>query len=167
MTRKAKLGLLLLVVVLVVGIDQASKLVVREYAGPGTRISYLADTLRLQYAENRGAFLSLGASLAPRTRETVFVLGGAVLLASVLLYATLSRSVGPIEGMALGLICGGGLGNLIDRLRQGGLVTDFLNVGIGPVRTGIFNVADMALMAGVAVLLVRSMRREPGAQAPE
>ena len=43
------------------------------------------------------------------------------------------------------------MSNLIDRLRYGGYVVDFLNVGIGSLRTGIFNVADMAIMAGVII----------------
>ena len=50
-------------------------------------------------------------------------------------------------------ICAGGLGNLIDRVGQDGYVTDFLNVGVGSVRTGIFNVADLILMLGMAALL--------------
>ncbi len=49
--------------------------------------------------------------------------------------------------------CGGRLSNLIDRLLQDGSVTGFLNIGVGPVRTGIFNSADMALMLGVAILV--------------
>ena len=48
----------------------------------------------------------------------------------------------------------GGLGNLIDRVNHGGNVTDFLNVSVGLVRTGIFNGADMALMLGVALPVV-------------
>jgi signal peptidase II len=42
-------------------------------------------------------------------------------------------------------------------MRYGGRVVDFLNVGLGPVRTGIFNVADMAIMAGVILLIVQPM----------
>jgi len=56
--------------------------------------------------------------------------------------------------MAAALVCSGGLGNLIDRIGRHGYVTDFLNVGIGPVRTGIFNVADFALMIGVVLLFM-------------
>ena len=52
------------------------------------------------------------------------------------------------------MVSGGGLSNLIDRVTQGGNVTDFLNVGAGPIRTGIFNCADMALMLGVAILIL-------------
>jgi len=56
---------------------------------------------------------------------------------------------------AWALILAGGIGNLIDRVSQQGLVTDFMNVGIGPVfRTGIFNVADMAITAGFFVFIV-------------
>jgi signal peptidase II len=70
--------------------------------------------------------------------------------------------------VALGLLLAGGVGNLIDRINQNGHVTDFLNVGIGPVRTGIFNVADMAIMAGAGLLFWLSFRqeqaREPAAE---
>ena len=53
----------------------------------------------------------------------------------------------------------GGLGNLIDRLRFDGVVTDFLNVGVGSLRTGIFNVADAILMLGMFVLVIGWSRR--------
>jgi signal peptidase II len=52
------------------------------------------------------------------------------------------------------LICSGGIGNLIDRLTHGGYVTDFLNVGIGPLRTGIFNVADFVLLVGLGIIVL-------------
>ncbi len=55
-------------------------------------------------------------------------------------------------------MCGGGIGNLIDRWAYG-YSRDFLNVGFGPLRTGIFNVADVALMAGCLLFLMRSLER--------
>jgi signal peptidase II len=63
--------------------------------------------------------------------------------------------LGPWRFVALAFIAGGGISNLIDRLIYGGLVTDFLNVGIGPFRTGIFNVADMAILAGALLLFLK------------
>ncbi len=60
---------------------------------------------------------------------------------------------------AVALILAGGMGNLIDRVLQDGVVVDFINVGIGPVRTGIFNVADVAITSGVIILLAESMRK--------
>jgi len=54
--------------------------------------------------------------------------------------------------IALAAIFSGGLGNLIDRIFFDRHVTDFMNVGIGSLRTGIFNVADMCVTGGVIVL---------------
>jgi signal peptidase II len=54
------------------------------------------------------------------------------------------------------MIGGGGIGNLIDRLTRGGRVTDFLFMELGPLHTGVFNVADMAITGGVIWLLVTS-----------
>lgn len=69
-------------------------------------------------------------------------------------------SLGKIETIALSLAVGGGIGNLIDRIAFGS-VTDFLNFGIGQVRTGIFNVADMAIMAGLFLFLYAAMKPKP------
>jgi signal peptidase II len=80
------------------------------------------------------------------------VVVGAV-LAALLAYLFITKPQNPIVGVSIALIVGGGVSNLIDRLRYGGYVVDFLNVGIGPVRTGIFNVADMAIMLGVVLWL--------------
>ena len=55
--------------------------------------------------------------------------------------------------IAVALFASGGASNLIDRLVRGSVI-DFMNVGVGPVRTGIFNVADVAVMAGAALLAV-------------
>jgi len=51
---------------------------------------------------------------------------------------------------------------LIDRVARDGLVRDFLNVGVGPLRTGIFNLADVALMAGCVLLMIRELRVRRG-----
>lgn len=58
------------------------------------------------------------------------------------------------------MIIGGGMGNLIDRLFFNGLVIDFLNIEIGPLRSGIFNVADIAIMVGGFALLYMYFREE-------
>ncbi len=91
----------------------------------------------------------------------MFSLGAGGVLVAVLLYAFLASKAGPGQIIALSLICGGGIGNLVDRVRYDGYVTDFLNLGIGPLRTGIFNVADVALMAGIALFMLQQRRPEP------
>lgn len=144
----------LAIVLVTIGCDRATKRLALEHLAdhPGHR--YLADTVRLQFIENRGGFLGLGANLPERTRTGLFVLGTGLLLLGVLAWGIRSRIHGPAFA-GLALLWAGGVSNLFDRVMRGSVV-DFLNVGIGPLRTGIFNVADMAIMAGCALLLVRS-----------
>jgi signal peptidase II len=135
-----------------VGCDRVTKrLAAERLAGLPTQ-SFFADTVRLSYAENSGGFLSLGDALPDWARTAVFTVATGVFLFALGAIAWRSgwqrwRTV------ALSLFVAGGLSNWVDRLADG-TVVDFLNVGIGGVRTGIFNVADMAIMAGVALLLV-------------
>lgn len=52
------------------------------------------------------------------------------------------------------MIVGGGLANWLDRMLHDGAVTDFVSLGLGPLRTGIFNVADVAIVAGLLLLVL-------------
>ncbi len=61
----------------------------------------------------------------------------------------------PVRLAGCALLLAGAVGNLIDRLRFDGLVIDFMNLGVGGLRSGIFNVADMAIMAGALLLALR------------
>jgi signal peptidase II len=133
------------------GCDRVTKhLAVTTLAGAPDR-SFLADTIRLQYHENPGAFLAFGASWPPAAQAFVFQFGNAVLLAGAAFLAARYRW-SRLAGCGLVLFLAGGMSNLADRMAIGSVI-DFLNVGIGPVRTGIFNVADMAIMAGIAMVL--------------
>lgn len=117
--------------------------------------SYLRNTVRLEYAENSGAFLSLGENLPDGIRTAVLTIGVAILLIVVAVLAIRHQWGGvPLHGVAL--MWAGGASNLVDRAARGHVV-DFLNVGIGSLRTGIFNVADVAVMLG-AILIVMGER---------
>ena len=142
---------LLAVVATTIGCDQVSKHVASTHLMDGPRLSYLGDSLRLEYSENTGAFLSLGAGLPWWARTTLFSVGTGVLLIGCVV-AALTRRLKGLALFGLWLLFAGGFSNLVDRVVHGRVV-DFLNVGIGPVRTGIFNVADMAIMLGVTLLL--------------
>jgi signal peptidase II len=63
------------------------------------------------------------------------------------------------------LFVAGGISNLADRVIRGSVV-DFMNVGVGPLRTGIFNVADLAIMAGALLVAVAVMSADRRAQTP-
>jgi signal peptidase II len=138
-----------------VGCDQASKSVARALLASGVTESFLGDSLRLQLVENPGSFLSLGASLPEHLRYMLFTAGVAVLLIGLLCAALFAKKLGSWRFVALAIVAGGGISNLIDRLTHAGRVTDFLNVGIGPLRTGIFNLADMAILAGALLLFLK------------
>jgi signal peptidase II len=137
-----------------VGCDQLTKAVARDHLQPQETISLLNDTVRLQRAENPGAFLSLGDALPSSVRRVVFTFGGVLLVAGAAFWALRSQRLTSLQIAGAALVAGGGFSNLIDRVTQGGTVTDFLNVGVGPIRTGIFNCADMALMLGIAILVI-------------
>jgi signal peptidase II len=137
-----------------VGCDQVSKSAARSLLASGSTQSLFADALRLQLVQNPGSFLSLGASLPEATRFALFTGVVAVMLVGLVAVALFARRLGPARFIALALVAGGGISNLIDRLLFEGRVTDFLNVGVGSLRTGIFNVADMAILAGAFVLLI-------------
>jgi len=131
-----------------VGCDQVTKNMARHSLLDVGTISFLGDTLRLQYAENSGGFLSLGAAIPAHLRHWIFSGIVGVGLLGIMLYLLTARRLRLAKTMALSLVLAGGIGNLLDRLFNDGRVVDFMNVGIGPLRTGIFNVADVAISAG-------------------
>ncbi len=148
-------AVLLGVLAVSVGCDQATKhLATATLAGhPGH--SFLGDVFRLTYAMNDGAFLSLGANLPPGARFWVLTVAVGLLLLGLVAYALLGKKLSVLQVGGYALIAGGGLSNWFDRARNGGAVVDFMNLGLGTtLRTGIFNVADLAILVGIGVLLL-------------
>jgi len=142
-----------------VGCDQATKRLALTLLPEGRRVSLLSDVVRLEHARNAGGFLGAGAGLGEGARGAIF-LWGVALLTLAAAGAAVSRRLPVQQALAWALVAGGGIGNLIDRATTGGWVLDFMNVGIGPLRTGIFNVADVAIMAGIGLILVSGIRRQ-------
>jgi len=158
--RTGKFTLIALILFGSVGCDQATKLVARQQlAGRGT-LSYLGDTVRLTLAENHGAFLGLGSTLPGYVRTLLFTGLVGVFLAAFLYWLIRTSAISRLALLSSSLLVGGGIGNLIDRIAFGGGVTDFLNLGIGWLRTGIFNVADVWIMAGAALMFLTPELRE-------
>lgn len=134
----------------IVGCDRVTKHIAAEMLAGAPAKSYWLDTVRLTYAENPGSFLSLGAGLPHFVRFGVFVVAAGLMLVFIAAYAIRHRWAGA-ELYGSALMIAGGTSNLIDRIVDGRVV-DFLNVGLGPVRTGIFNLADAALTTGLLIL---------------
>lgn len=121
------------------------------------------DVVRFTLAYNPGA--AFGMDVGDASRIVFIVLALVALVVLILMY----RSTPPeqrIQIAALGLITGGALGNLLDRLREAGAVVDFIDVGVGGVRFWTFNLADAGITIG-AVLLALSMWTEPDPAEPE
>jgi signal peptidase II len=147
--------------------DQASKLIAKRYLQPGDIFSYAGDSFRLQYAENSGAFLGLGSTLPDPWRHLIFTVLVGIFLFALLVYLLRSSELTTFATVCLAFICAGGLSNLIDRVAYDGRVVDFLNVGIGPLRTGIFNIADMAITFGALLMLLEGFRTSRAAEVSE
>lgn len=148
-----------------VGLDQWTKQLATEHLKNTPIKSWLGDTFRLQYATNEGAFLSLGANLPPQARYWVLTIGVGFLLLLLCIYALFSERFWKtrLDGTQVGaysLIASGGFSNWVDRARFEGSVVDFMNMGLGPLRTGVFNVADLAILAGIGVLFWHGWREE-------
>ncbi len=170
-TTMTRIGLRIMLVIAIsatIGCDRVTKHVAATTLSEASSQSFLAGTFRLEYVENTGAFLGLGADWPLSVRTAVFSVGNGLLLLAVAVVAMRSRwPRRSLVGVAL--FVAGGASNLVDRITYG-MVIDFMNVGIGPLRTGIFNVADMAIMLGAGICAVEahaSARRarclDPGA----
>jgi signal peptidase II len=159
MLKSKRLVLLLIVLLVLVGLDQVTKSIAqRSLAGEPPR-EYLGGAVRLEYAENVGSFLSLGASLPAETRFWIFTVFSTALVVGLALYALRASADTPLlVYLGIALVIAGGLGNLLDRLTHEGRVVDFMQLRAGPLRTGVFNVADVALMVGIGLVLLAMLR---------
>ncbi len=135
-----------------IGCDQITKNVATMALSRQPPLSFLQDTLRLVYVENSGGFLGLGSALPDPARSALFIVAPALMMSAVLLVAARDGWSG-LAALGLALFTAGGLSNWIDRVVYGSVV-DFLNVGIGPIRTGVFNVADMAIVLGAGLFVL-------------
>ena len=150
--------LILIILVSCIGCDQATKSIAKSVLPGSEAKSYLGNLITLQVFYNQGAFMSLGASLPEKWRLAIFIKGVGCLLAGVLGFAFLSKPDWPLKVFAVSLIVSGGAGNLLDRVFHGGSVVDFINIGIGPLRSRIFNMADLFIICGFFVLLSAAYR---------
>jgi signal peptidase II len=142
-------------VLLNIGCDQISKKVVRKTVKSQEYIQVINDNLILTNIENTGAMLGFGENFPPVLKIILLqILPLLVLL--VLLYRTLTKAhLNKWMVLSFAFVIGGGIGNLIDRILYGS-VTDFFQIRLGIFKTGIFNMADVAVTLGVLLILFLS-----------
>lgn len=149
--------------VTVLFIDQVTKALVRAWLEPSQSIPLIEDIFHFTYVRNTGA--SFG--LMPGQRS-LFITATVLVLAGIAVFWWRTRPRQAVLVAALGLITGGALGNLVDRI-VAGRVTDFFDFRVFPV----FNVADIGLTVGGAALFAWSLlapveeRNEPGISASD
>jgi signal peptidase II len=139
-----------------IGCDQATKQMAIDNLKNEPQVSYCENTFILTYAENPGAFYGNGANLKEPVKSLILIVLPVVALGFLLVY---SFKTGWSEAIAFSFVLGGGISNIFDRIAYGKVV-DFMNMGIGDFRTGIFNVADMAIMFGMGLLIFLFLKKK-------
>ncbi len=141
----------------VVVADQLTKAWLVSFLGPGQSTAVVDDLIRLVHSRNAGGLFGLlqGQAL-PFAALSIVVMG--LILAY---HARSGRS--PYLTVTLGLLLGGAIGNLIDRVRLG-YVVDFVDAGIGSLRWYTFNVADASISLAIVLLVAAAIR--PSLTAP-
>ncbi len=128
-------------------LDLASKKAVRALMTPQQSIPIVPNVFHLTYVLNPGAAFGLLAY-----KRTYFIIVTVAVIAFILLYGKRLAGKSIALQLSLGLVLGGAIGNLVDRVIIG-MVTDFLDLRIWPV----FNLADSALVIGVALFAVDAL----------
>ena len=134
----------------VVAIDVITKIAAVQFL-PGQRVpqNVFGEVVRLTLVFNPGA--AFGLNLGPWSREIFLVLTVIALVILGRLYRG-TRADDILRVVALGLVCGGAIGNLIDRVRSPIGVVDFMDIGFRDWRWPTFNVADIAVSTGAFLL---------------
>ncbi len=139
----------IIVAAIAVALDQASKRWIVETLGPETMtrfIPLIGDNIRLAYSHNTG----IAFSLFQGKSDLLTIVAIVIMIGAVYVYITQLPNRRLLIQLAMGLILGGALGNVIDRIRLG-YVVDFIQVGWFP----IFNLADSAITVGAALLILQ------------
>ena len=154
--------------IVLLGGDRITKQLAKEHLMFQPPRTYFHDTFIFEYVENTGAALSFGDDLSKTT--SFWLLSMAPLAVMLALFVYVIRQINNFslfKLFAFNLVIAGGLGNVIDRIVYDRHVTDFMNLGIGSLRTGIFNVADVYITAGVIALFIVYNSKNKGLLKPD
>lgn len=147
--------LIVFVVAINIGCDQSTKFLAKKHLRDAGVVQVAGDYVILRYAENNGAFLSIFSSLPRNVRTVLLIIMPVVALFLLALYLVKNARLGMPYLLAFCSILGGGISNvLIDRVFNNHYVIDFMNIGIGPVRSGIFNFADLSILFGSIAIVI-------------
>lgn len=142
----------------VTALDQASKLVIVSAMRLGQSVPVIPGLFDISYVLNPGAAFGILASRSSAFRSPFFVLVSLLAICLIVYYYHQHlHEPARLPAAALGLILGGAVGNLIDRLRLG-MVIDFLDFHVSGYHWPAFNVADASISVGVGLMLLQMLR---------
>ena len=159
MKQKKIIILTLLVLICNISIDRITKIIAVDFLKGKETISLFYNTVVFKYTENTGALLSIGSDW-PDSFKYISLIIIPILICLYGLYYCAFKLTDKKMVIIIVSIIGGGLGNLVDRLFNDFRVIDFINFGIGSLRTGILNVADMSVTFGVLFLAFYTMKKK-------
>lgn len=142
-----------LVALAIIFLDQVSKLVIIRTLRLGQGFPVIPGFFDIVFVLNPGAAFGFLATLSEQVRNPLFILISVVAVILIIVYHTRYLRSHRLVSFALGLILGGAVGNLIDRLHYG-MVVDFLDVHVGPYHWPAFNMADSAISIGVSLMVL-------------
>ena len=132
--------------------DQYTKFIAKEYLTSQELTSDNSSIINFSYVENSAGFLGILNGLPEYIQFFLLNICVALLLLYCLYYLFFQKNSTILHAFALALLTGGGMSNLLDRIINDGRVTDFIQLGTGSLKTGIFNLADLYILAGSFLL---------------
>lgn len=148
-------SIIILILAFNIGCDQVTKSIARKDLPDYKVIGFLSNHLTLEKTENTGAFLSMGDNLNGPVKYVLLMGLPLLALLAALVYIIIKTDIKRYTLLGIIMVVGGGIGNLYDRVIHGS-VTDFMHIDFVIFQTGVFNVADMSIMAGMGFILVDS-----------
>ena len=156
--------ILFVAIISCVAFEQQTKVWALEWLQPGVSVKYLSGIFQFILAENNGAFLGLGAQMPELMKIALFTGIIPVCLLVGFIWVVQEKHLTITGFLAAILLIAGGVSNVIDRVFNHGVVIDFMYLDIGPLHTGIFNVADVFIMSAVFIMICLSFRYEKSAK---
>jgi len=149
-----------IIIALSIFLDQISKILIRNNVEQYSDIKLIGEYFILTNVENSGAFLGMGSGFSPIMKSVFLIILPIIVLISIIVYVYRDKEIDKLSLIGFSIIIGGGIGNIFDRIIYGS-VTDFLFIDLGGIfKTGIFNIADLAVTTGMILILLMSFKNK-------
>ena len=149
-----------IIIALSIFLDQISKILIRKNVEQYSDIKLIGEYFILTNVENSGAFLGMGSGFSPIMKSVFLIILPIIVLISIIIYVYRDKEIDKVSLIGFSIIIGGGIGNIFDRIIYGS-VTDFLFIDLGGIfKTGIFNIADLAVTTGMILILLMSFKNK-------